>query len=87
MANGNGVSINIKTVAATLTVAVLLSGIIGNYFVTGYRIGELEKDNAELEEYIEAVDTQNNNTEKMMLTMQGDIKYIRGKLDELSQSR
>lgn len=85
MPNNSGVNINIKTVAAMLTVAIMLSGIIGNYFVTGYRIGQLEEDMSDLEDYISIVDDENNSVEKAMVEMKADIKYIRATVEKLTR--
>lgn len=77
MANGNGVSVNIKTIATVITIAILLAGIIGNYYVTGYRIEILEKNLDDLETYVEGIDDNSDELAGPIREININIEYIK----------
>jgi hypothetical protein len=59
----------IKTVGVTVGIVLVLTGVVGSYFVNDYRLGQVEEKVKELEDIKGAI-----------IEMKADIKYIKEKL-------
>ncbi len=66
------------------TILISLSGVVGTFAVSNYRISNLEEDKAELSLRVRALESQNGDVRVTLEGMSKDIGYIKDSLDKLS---